>query len=100
METELKEKLEQVVGLVNNVMVDPEIDIDYSIPEVAVTTQSSDILENPYISVRYVVSEYTQPIRKIHLTRTYTKHKAEVIANLVTFSIEQFKMEIDSVEMG
>ncbi len=100
MEKALKEKLEAIVGLVNNVMVDPDIDIEYCIPEVATTTETCDVSGDPYILVTYVVSEYTRPTRKIRLTDTYLRNTAKAIANLVTFSIEQFKTEIDSVEMG
>jgi len=99
-EQETKEKLEAIVALVNNVMVDPDIDIEYCIPDVATTTDTCDVSGDPYILVTYVVSEYTKPTRKIRLTDTYLKNTAKAIANLVTFSIEQFKTEIDSVEMG
>ncbi|MEA2046976.1 MAG: hypothetical protein U9O64_00860 [Campylobacterota bacterium] len=100
MENALKEKLEQIVILVNNAMVDPDIDIEFCIPEVATTSETCDVSGDPYILVKYVVSEYTQPTRKIRLTEKYLDNTAEEIANLVTFSIEQFKTEIDSVEMG
>jgi hypothetical protein len=100
MEKALKEKMEAIVELVNNVMVDPDIDVEYCIPEVATTSDSCDVSGVPYIEVTYVVSEYTRPVRKIRLTDTYLKNTPEEIANLVTFSIEQFKTEIDSVEMG
>jgi len=100
MEKALKEKLEHIVELVNNVLADPDIDIDYCIPEVATTSDSCDVGGVPYIEVKYVVSEYTQPSRTIRLTDKYLRQTPEEIANLVTFSIEQFKEEIDSVEMG
>ncbi len=100
MEKELKEKLKKVVELVNNVMVDPEIDIEYCMPGVAITSKSCDTSKDPYIFVKYIVSEYTQPTRRIHLTKSYIKYEAQKIAELVTFSIQQFKMEVDSVEMG
>jgi len=99
-EQELKAKLEQIVALVNNANADPDIDIEYCIPDVATTSDSCDISGDPYIDVTYVVSEYTRPTRKIRLTNTYLQNTPEEIANLVTFSIEQFKTEIDSVEMG
>ncbi|MEN8726786.1 MAG: hypothetical protein ABF276_02375 [Sulfurovum sp.] len=99
-EQETKEKLEAIVALVNNVMVDPDIDIEYCIPDVATTTDTCDVSGDPYILVTYAVSEYTRPTRKIRLTNTYLNNTAKAIANLVTFSIEQFKTEIDSVEMG
>ena len=99
-EEETQEKLKKIVELVNNVMVDPDIDVEYCIPEVATTSDTCDVSGDPYITVTYVVSEYTKPTRKIRLTDTYLRNTAEEIANLVTFSIEQFKGEIDSVEMG
>ena len=99
-EQETKEKLEAIVALVNNVMVDPDIDVEYCIPDVATTSDTCDVSGDPYILVTYVVSEYTKPTRKIRLTKTYLNNTAKAIANLVTFSIEQFKTEIDSVEMG
>lgn len=97
---EIKGKLEAMVVLVNNARVDPDIDIEYCIPEVATTSETCDVSGDPYILVTYVVSEYTKPTRKIRLTDTYLRNTAEEIANLITFSIEQFKTEIDSVEMG
>jgi hypothetical protein len=100
MKKALKEKLETIVILVNNAMADPDIDIEFCIPEIATTAESCDISGEPYILVKYVISEYTQPTRKIRLTDKYLQNTAEEIANLVTFSIEQFKSERDSVEMG
>lgn len=100
MEQALKEKLEKIVELVDNVLADPDIDLEYCIPEVATTSDSCDVSGVPYIVVRYVVSEYTKPTRTIRLTDKYLNNTPEEIANLVTFSIEQFKTEIDSVEMG
>ena len=97
---ELKKKLEAVVGLVNNVMVDPEIDIEYCIPEVAITAESCDVSGDPYILATYVISEYRRPTRKIRLTGSYLQYTPKMIADLVTFSIEQFKSEIDTVEIG
>jgi hypothetical protein len=99
MQKELKDKLDKVVLLINDLMVDPDIDIEYHIPEIAVTDGTKD-QKDPYIMVKYVVSEYTQPTRKITLGKTYLSYTAEKIADLVTFSIESFKSEIDSVEMG
>lgn len=97
---DITDKLEKVVALVNNTMVDPDIDIEYCIPEVVTTTESCDVSGDPYILVKYVVSEYTQPTRKIRLGRTALLNTAEEVANQVTFSIEEFKGEIDSVQMG
>ena len=43
MDKEVKEKLEKVVELVNNAMVDPDIVIEYCIPEVLTTSDTYNI---------------------------------------------------------
>ena len=98
MEQALKEKLETIVELVNNLMVDPDIDIEYCMPEVATTSDTCNVTGCPYILVKYSENKYIE--RKIRLTDKYIQNSADEIANLVTFSIEQFKEEIDSVQMG
>jgi len=97
MKTELKEKLEKVVDLVSNAMVDPDLEIEYSIPEVEVTSNSVDINKNPYILIEHTANKYVK--KEIKLTEKYLKLTPQEIANLVTFSIEQFKEEIEA-EMG
>lgn len=98
MTTELKAKLEAIVEKVNDLMVDPDIDIEYCIPEVATTTDSCDVTGDPYLLVKYSENKYVE--RKIRLTERYLQNTPEEIANLVTFSIEQFKLEIDGVQLG
>ena len=101
MNAELKTKLEKLVLLVNKLMVDPEVDIDYFIPGVEVTVKNDDTSsDHPYILLTYVVSDYNKRTRKIHLGSTALEDTAEDIANHVTASIQEFKGEIDSVEMG
>ncbi len=102
MEKELKEKLEKVVELVKNDMVDPDIQIEYCIPEVAVTEEACDTskVNVPYILVKYVTEENDVHERIIKLRDYYLKKSPEDLANLITFFIEQFMEEIDSVEYG
>lgn len=88
---EVKEKLEKVVALVNNARVDPDIEIEYCMP---------DASGDPYIVATYIVSEYNKPARKIHLGSTMLQGTPEEVVNRVTSSIQEFKSEIDSVEMG
>lgn len=97
---ESQEKLQQIVALLDNAMVDPDIDIDYCIPGIKTTVDSCDTSDDPYILVTYVVGDYNKPTRKIHLGSTALLSTPEKIANQITFSIEEFKGEIDSVEMG
>ncbi len=98
MDAALKEKLTKIVELVNNAMVDADIDIEYCIPGVEVTSDDCDTSGVPYVLVKYSEDKYIE--RKIRLTEKYLNNSAEEIANLVTFSIEQFKEEIDSVHMS
>jgi len=98
MERMTKEKLETIVALVNKNLADPDIDIEYCIPEVETSADNCDINGVPYIAVKYSEDKYVT--RKIRLTDKYLQHTPEEIVGLVTFSIEQFKEEIDSVQLG
>lgn len=98
MEQMVKEKLEKVVELVNNMMADPDIDIEFCVPDVKMDAESCNVSGDPYILVQYSEDKYVT--KKIHITEKYIEYSAEEIAKLVTFSIEQFKQEIDSVQMG
>ena len=100
METALKEKLGTVVELVNNVMVNPDVEIDYCIPEVATTSDSCDISGDPYIHLKYAANGTHIMEQKLPIKHRYLNKTPEDIANLVTFYIEQFIEEIDSVEHG
>lgn len=89
MEKAIKEKLEKVIELVNKVMVNPDVEVEYC---------KSD--ENPCIHLKYMangthVMEQNIPIKHHYLDKT-----PEDIANLVTFYIELFIEQIDSVEGG
>lgn len=98
---DLDNRLTQVLELVNNAMVDPDIEIEYYIPDGDSISSSCDMHVDPYILVTYVISEYNKPTRKIRLRDTALRRNTpESIANQVTFSIEEFKGEIDSVQMG
>ena len=89
---ELKVRLDKVVALVNKASVDPDIEIEY---------QAAQGSGDPHILVTYVVGEYNKPTRKIALKDTVLRRNTpEDLANQITFSIEEFKGDIDSVGMG
>ena len=98
MEKVLKEKLQNIVSHVNNTMVDPDIEVTYCIPEVEMNAQSCEVNAKPYILVQYNEDKYTE--RKIRLSEKYLESSAEDVANYVTFSIEQYKEEVDSLKYG
>ena len=89
---ELKQRLDKVVELVSKASADPDIEIEYN---------ASDGSNDPSILITYVVSEYNKPTRKIALKDTVlSRNTPEDLANQITFSIEEFKGDIDSVGMG
>lgn len=93
----MKDKLEKVVELVDNVMIDPDIDVEYHIPGVLVTTAEESGTDT-FIVVKYQEDGYVE--RKFSLDDHHVSGSAEDIANFVTFSIEQFKEEVDSLKYG
>lgn len=100
MEKALKEKLEAVVEHVNKVMVNPDIDIEYCIPEVATTADTCDVSGDPYIHLKYMANGTHMMEQNIPIKKNYLHKTPEDIGNLVTFYIEQFIEQIDSVESG
>ncbi len=100
MQRELQEKLEDVVDLVHNAMVDPDVELTYHIPDVAMTAENAKITKDPYIHLKYVANGTHTMEQNIPIKRIYLEKSAQEIANLVTFYIEQFTEQIDSVEYG
>ena len=96
MDKALKEKLEAVVELVNKVMVNPDIEVECCRTEGATTSETGD----PYIHLKYNANGTHIMEQNIPLKHHYINKTAEDIANLVTFYIEQFIEQINSVENG
>jgi hypothetical protein len=93
----LTDKLREVVDLVDKVMIDPDIDVEYYIPDVLVTANGQTGAD-PFILVKYHEDDYVE--RKFSLDERHVHGSAKEIANFVTFSIEQFKEEVDSLRYG
>jgi len=100
MEKALKEKLEAVVELIDKVMVNPDIELEYCIPEVVTTSETCDVSGDPYILLKYAANGTHIMKQKLPLKERYMNKTPEDLANLVTFYIEQFIEQIDSVENG
>jgi len=87
----IKDKLETVLKLVHSTRVDPDIEVEYHIPK----------SEDPYILVKYIPGERDERRRKIRLRDSAIRmNTPEDLTKQITFSIKEFKGEIDSVEMG
>lgn len=100
MNKELKIQLERIVALVNDAAdADPEMDLEYCIPEVETTSDTCSVNGNPYILLTYTANE-TQPTKKVSLGRTALQCTEEDLAQHVILSMEAFKDESDAFTMG
>jgi hypothetical protein len=84
---------------VNNAMANPDIELEYCMPEAA-TTEPFGISGDPYIHLKYMANGTHTMKQNVRIGPQYLTKTPEDIANLVTFHIEQFIEEIDSTEYG
>ena len=96
-----KEKLQKVVTLVDKMLINPDISIEYFIPGVLVTLESGKVEDGgPYIEFTYALNGSDPHVQHMPSTRSYLEKDAEDLANLITFSLERFMEEIDSRQSG
>lgn len=93
-----EQKLQKLVTLVDNVCAHPDVDVDYFIPGVCVTNGEENYLQEPYVAFTYHLDGDHQTV--MHLSEQYLEKSPEDLANLITFSLEQFIAEIDSRQYG
>ena len=91
MTPEIREKLEKLSEEIQKNMVNPDVDIDVCFDETYGV---------PYITVKYVVEGHSIHEKRIDIDKEYWEKDVKDLANFVTFQIEQFLEEIDSVEYG
>ena len=96
----LKVRMEEIIALVNNTMIDLDVDVDYCIPEVETTSDNCDISGNPHILLTYAEDEYTTRTKKISLSKTALQSTLEDLTKHVILAIEEFKDEMDDIQMG
>ena len=97
---ENNKKLEKVVELVHNAMANPDIELEYCVPEAGTTPEPYSVAGDPYIHLKYASSGTHIMKQNIRIGPQYLSKAPEDIANLVTFHIERFIEEIDSTEYG
>ena len=96
-----REKLQEVVGLIDNIEVNPDVSVDYFIPGVLVTADGrTGDSGGPYIQFAYRSDGLEPHIQHMPLTRSYLEKTPQDLANLITFSLERFMEEIDSRQYG
>ncbi len=98
MQEEIQKKLDEVIVLVDKMLVSPDIELDYEIPKDFMPEEESS--EVPYIVLNYKVHQTHTHTQKIPIKKIYMKKSPQEIANLITFYIEQFIEQIESVESG
>ncbi|QSZ41105.1 hypothetical protein GJV85_02885 [Sulfurimonas aquatica] len=95
-----KETLEAVVGIIDNVGVNPDVQIDYYIPEVLMTVENRNVSDDPYIQFTYEANGQRPQVQYMPLKGPNLEKEPQDLANLITFSIAQFTEEIDSTFYG
>ncbi|HIC44949.1 MAG TPA: hypothetical protein EYO73_11940 [Sulfurimonas sp.] len=96
----LKERMQEIVGLVNSSIIDIDVDVEYCIPGAVPMSQNCDILSTPHILLRYSEDEYTTRTRKVSLGKTALQSSPEDFTKHVVLAIEEFKDEMDDIQMG
>ncbi|MDF1882539.1 hypothetical protein JHD49_01145 [Sulfurimonas sp. SAG-AH-194-C21] len=97
---ELKSRMEAIVELVNDAIIDLDVDVDYCIPDVINGEGSCDISNNAHILLTYSEDQYTTRTRKVSLGKTALQSSPEDLTQHVLQSIENFKEEADDIRMG
>lgn len=99
---EQKVRLQEAVGLIDNIAITPDVDIDYFIPGVLVTEDADGSGESggPYVQFTYALNGSDSHVQHMPLTHGYLDKSPQDLANLVTFSLERFMEEIDSRQYG
>ena len=96
-----KEKLQKVIALVDNILVVPDISIEYFIPGVLVTVKGgTSESAGPYIQFIYSKEDAHPWIQRMPLKQNYLQKDPEDLANFITFTLERFIEEVDSLENG
>lgn len=94
----LEEKFKQLAEEVRKSMVNPDIDIELCFPNEV--DQRCEVKSYPYLKVKYVVEGHDVYEKEIDIDPMYWEKDIKDLVGLVTFQIQQFMEEIDSVEYG
>jgi len=97
---EYKNKMEKIISLVDNAIIDIDIDVDYCIDAAGIATGNCDKSSEAYILLTYREDDYTTRTRKVSLGKTALQSTPEDLTKHIVLSIEEFKDEADDVKMG
>ncbi len=93
MDEKLKEKFKQLERELKDMMINPDIDIE-------VHFEDKGDRKFPYVKVKYITEEHQVHEKDIEISPDNWNKSVEELKEYVTFMIEQFMEEIDSVEYG
>ncbi|MCS7261951.1 MAG: hypothetical protein NZ560_00810 [Aquificaceae bacterium] len=94
MEEKLKEQAEEI----RKNMANPDIDIEVCFP--GDVDEGCELKSYPYLKVKYVVEGHDVYEKEIDIDPVYLDKDVKDLANFVSFQIQQFMEEIDSIEYG
>jgi len=97
---EYKDKMEKIISLVNDAIIDLDIDVDYCIADAGITTGNCNETSDPHILLTYVEDEYNTRTRKVSLGKVALQSTHEDLTKHILQAIEEFKDETDDVKMG
>jgi len=97
-----KEKIEAAIKLIDKVEINPDVTVDYFIPGVLVTedVDGPNEIGGSYVQFTYSVNGSDPHKQHVPLTHAHLEQEPKDLANLITFSLEQFMEEIDSRQYG
>ncbi len=93
----LKTRMKDIIKRVNSAMIDLDVDVDYCIPSL---DEGTDVGSKPHILLTYIEDEYTTRTRKVSLGNTAMQSSPEDFTKHVILAIEEFKDEMDDIQMG
>ncbi len=99
MDKETRDKFQRLAGELKDMMVNPDIEIDVCFKGIE-EAEGCEVREIPYVRVRYTTEEHDVHEKDIEISEDNWKKSVEELKDYVTFMIEQFMEEIDSVEYG
>lgn len=100
------EKLKKLAQEIDDLMVDPDIELEVCFDDV-MKEEGCEVDQTPgyqpkypYVKVIYKVGENDKHEKKIEISPEILKKDIKEIKEFITFAVEQFMEEIDSVEYG
>jgi len=94
------ETLETAIEIIDSMSVDPDVQIDYYIPDVLMTVESRDMSNDPFVQFTYEANGQHAQVQYMPLKDNYLQKTPQDLANFITFAVEQFTEEIDSTFYG